>query len=65
MDNIEMDHVEIGLGGVALNGMAQDMDKSSSCERGNELRVLQNTGILSSGYTPDGLASSAEVHIVS
>jgi hypothetical protein len=33
----------------------------SSCEGGNELSVLKNAGILSSGYTTGGLLTSAQL----
>jgi hypothetical protein len=39
MDNIKVDPVEIGWGGVAWIGLTQDMDKwrKNPCKRGNAL----------------------------
>jgi hypothetical protein len=56
-----MDLVEIGWGGVAWIGLAQDRDKWGALMNVvMNLWVPQNTGKLSSGYTAHGLLSSAQ-----
>jgi hypothetical protein len=47
-------------------GLAQNMDKRRAVVNVvKNLRVLQNAGNLSSGYTTGGLSSSAQLLIVS
>jgi hypothetical protein len=57
VDNIKMDLLEIGWGGVDWIGLSQDRDK---------WRALVNAvGNLSSGYIICGLSSSSQFHRVS
>jgi hypothetical protein len=61
-----MDLAETGFGGVDWIGMAQDRDKwRAPVNVVINLRVVQNAGKLSSGYTTGGLSSSAQLHRVS
>jgi hypothetical protein len=55
-DNIKMDILEIGWGGVDWIGLAQDRDK---------WRPLLNAGKLSNGYIIGGPSSSSQFHRVS
>jgi hypothetical protein len=66
VDNIKMDLVEVGCGGVDWIGLAQARNKwRALVNTVMNLRVLQNAGKLSSGCTIGGLSSSAQLHIVS
>jgi hypothetical protein len=66
VNNIKMDHGEIGWGGVDWIGLAQDRDKwRAHVSAVMNLRVPSNAGKLSSGYTTGGLSSSAQFHRVS
>jgi hypothetical protein len=58
--------LEIVWGGVDWIGLAQDRDKWKALVNPvMNLRVPQNAGKLSSGYTIGGLSSSAQFHRVS
>jgi hypothetical protein len=66
VDNIKTDLVEIGWGGLNWTGLAHDRDKWRGLVNVvMNLRVPQNVGELSSGYTAGGLLSNARLHIVS
>jgi hypothetical protein len=59
VDNIKMDLLEIGWGGVDWIGVAQDKDKWRALVNAvMNLRVPLNAGKLSSGYIIGGLSSS-------
>jgi hypothetical protein len=63
VDNIEIDLLEIGWGGVDWAGLAQDMDKWRGLVNAvMNLRVPENAGKLSSGYMIGGLSSSSQFH---
>jgi hypothetical protein len=65
VDNIKMDLVEIGLASVYWIGLFQDRDKwTALVKAAMNLRVLQNAGKLSSGYTTGGRPSTAQVLMV-
>jgi hypothetical protein len=66
MDNINMDLVEIGWGGVDWIDVAQDRDKWGALVSAvMNLWVQYDTGKLLSGYTTGGLSSSDQLHGVS
>jgi hypothetical protein len=66
VDNIKMDLLQIGWGGVDWIGLAQDRDKWRAIVNAvMNLRVPQNAGILSSSYIIGGLSSSSQFHRVS
>jgi hypothetical protein len=66
VDNIKLDLVQIGWDGVDWIGLAQDRDKWRALVNAvMNLRVLQNAGKLSSGYTTSGPLSSAQLRTVS
>jgi hypothetical protein len=66
LDNIKIDLLEIGWGGVDWIGLAQDRDKWRALVNGAmNLRVPSNAGKLSSGYINGGLSSSSQFHRVS
>jgi hypothetical protein len=66
VDNIKMDLVEIGWGGVDWIGLAQDRDKwRPLVSKAMNLRVPQNAGELSSGCTTGILSRSIQLHTVS
>jgi hypothetical protein len=66
VDNIKMDLLEIGWGGVDWIGLAQDKDKWRALVNAVvNLRVLQNAGKLSIGYIIGGLSSSSQFHRIS
>jgi hypothetical protein len=59
MDNIKIDLVQIGWCGVEWIGLAQDREKWGALVNVvSNLRVLQNAGKLSSGFTTGGLSAS-------
>jgi hypothetical protein len=63
--NINRDLGELGWGGVDWIGLVQGRDKwKALVNAGMTLRVPQNAGKLSSGYTSGGLSSSAQTHRV-
>jgi hypothetical protein len=63
VDNIKMDLLEIGWGGVDWIGLAQDRDKRRALVNVvMHLRGLLNAGKLSSGYIIGGLSSSSQFH---
>jgi hypothetical protein len=63
VDNIKMDLLEIGWGGVDWIGLAQDRDKWRGLVNAVMiLRVPYNAGKLSSGYMIGGLSSSSQFH---
>jgi hypothetical protein len=65
VDNIKMDLEGIGWGGVDCIGLAQDRDRwRALVSTVMNLRVAQNAGKLSSGFTTGGLSSSAQLHVV-
>jgi hypothetical protein len=60
VDNIRMDLLEIGWGGVGWIGLAQDRDKWRVLVNAvMNLRLPLNAAKLSSGYTICGLSSSS------
>jgi hypothetical protein len=66
VDNIKMDLLEMRWGGVDWIGLAQDKDMWRALVNPvMNLRVPQNAGKLSSGFTTCGLSSSAQLHRVS
>jgi hypothetical protein len=66
VDNIRMDLVEVGWGGVDWIGLAQDKDRWRALVNAvMNLRVPENAGKLSSGYIIGGLSSSSQLHRVS
>jgi hypothetical protein len=66
VDNITMDHVEVGWGDVDWIGMAQDSDRWRALANAvMNLRVPYNAGKLLSGYTIGDLTSSSQFHRVS
>jgi hypothetical protein len=66
VDNIKMDIVEIGWGGVDWIGLAQDRDKWRALVNAvMNLRVPYNAGNLPSGFTTGGLSSSPQFYRVS
>jgi hypothetical protein len=66
VDNIKMDLLEIGWGGVDWIGLAHDRDKWRALVNAvMNLRVPQNAGKLSSGYMIAGLSSSSHFHRIS
>jgi hypothetical protein len=66
VDNIKMDLLEIGWGGVNWIGLTQDRDKWRALVNAvTNLRVPQSVGKLSSGYIIGGLSSSSQLHRVS
>jgi hypothetical protein len=67
IDNIKMDHLEIGWGGVDWIGLAQDRYTWRALVNavGLNLRVPENAGKLPNGCTTCGLSSGAQLHIVS
>jgi hypothetical protein len=57
---------EVGWGDVDWIGLAQDRDRWRALVNSVlNLRVPQNAGKISSGFTTDGLSSSAQLHRVS
>jgi hypothetical protein len=65
VDNINMDLVEIGWGGVDWIGLAQDREKwRALVNTVMNLQVPQNAGKLSSGHTTGGFLSSARLNRV-
>jgi hypothetical protein len=66
MDNIKMDLVEIGFGGVDWIGPVKDRFRwISLVTTVINFRVAYNAGKLSSGYRTGGLSSSAQHHRIS
>jgi hypothetical protein len=66
VDNIKMDLVEKGWGGVGWIGLAQDRDRWKPLVNVvTDLQVLWNSEKLSSGYTTGVLSRSAQLHSVS
>jgi hypothetical protein len=66
IDNIKIDHLEIGLSVVDWFGLAQDRYKSRALVNlVMNLRVPQNAGNLSSGCTSCGLSGGTQLHRVS
>jgi hypothetical protein len=66
VDNIKMDLLEIGWGGVDWIGLAEDRDKWRALVNVViNLKVPYNAGKLSSSYTIGGLSSSTQFHRVS
>jgi hypothetical protein len=66
VDNIKMDILEIGWGGVDWIGVAWDRDKWKALVNAvMNLRVSYNSGEVSSGCTIGGLSSSAQFYRVS
>jgi hypothetical protein len=64
--NIKLYLVEIEWGGVVWIGLLQDRDKWRALVNAvMNLRVPQNVGKLSSGYTTGELSISAQLHRVS
>jgi hypothetical protein len=63
VDNIKIDLLEIGWGGVDWIGLAQDRDKWRALVNAvMNLLVPENAGKLSSGYMIGGLSSSSQLH---
>jgi hypothetical protein len=61
IDNIKMDLLEIGSGGVGWIGVAQDIDKwRAPVNAVVNLRVPLTAGKLSSGYIIGGISSSSQ-----
>jgi hypothetical protein len=66
VDNIKMDLLEIGWGGVDWICLAQDRDKWRALVNVvMNLRVPLNAGKISRGYMIGGLSSSSQFHRVS
>jgi hypothetical protein len=66
VDNIRMDHVEVGWGGVDWIGLAHDRNRwRALVDSVLNLRVPQKAGKLSSVLTSRDLLSSADLHGVS
>jgi hypothetical protein len=66
IDNIKMDLLEIGLGGVDWIGLTQVGDKWRALVNAvMNLRVPQNTGKLPSSCKTGGLSSVTQLHRVS
>jgi hypothetical protein len=66
VNNIKMDLLEIGWGGVDWIGQAQDRDKWRALVNAvMNLRVPYNAGKLSRGYIIGGFSSSFKFHRVS
>jgi hypothetical protein len=66
VDNIRMDLGEVGWGDVDWIGLAQDRDRWRALVIAvMNLRVPQNSEKVLSGYSTDGLSSSAQLHRVS
>jgi hypothetical protein len=66
VDNIKLDLVEIEWDGMNWTDLAEGRYKwRGLVNAGMNLRVLQNTGKLSSGYATGGLSSIAHLHNVS
>jgi hypothetical protein len=66
VDNIKMDLLEIGSGGVDWIGLTQDRGRRRALVNAvMNLRVPYNAGKLSSVLTTRGLSSSAQLHGVS
>jgi hypothetical protein len=65
VDNIKLDLLVIGWGGVEWIGLAQDRDKWRALMNAvMNLRVPLNAGKLSSGYIIGGFSSSSQFHRV-
>jgi hypothetical protein len=64
LDNIKMDLLEIGWGGVEWIGLGQDRDKWRALVKA-VMNLPQNAGKLSSGYVIGGLSSSSQFRRVS
>jgi hypothetical protein len=63
VDNIRMDLGEVGLDDVDWIGLAQDRNMWIALVNAiTNLRVPQNAGRFSSGFTTGGLSSSAQLH---
>jgi hypothetical protein len=66
MGSIKMDLLDIGWGGVEWIGLAQDRDKWRVFVNAvMNLRVPQNAGNISNGYTIGGISSGAQLHRIS
>jgi hypothetical protein len=66
VDNIKINLLEIGWGGVDWIGLAQDRNKWRALVNAvMNLWVPQKAGKLSSGYIIGGLSSSSQFHTVS
>jgi hypothetical protein len=64
--DIKTNLLEMGLGGVDWIGLALDGDSWRDLDNtAVKLRVSQDAGKLSSGYTTGGLWSGAQLHRVS
>jgi hypothetical protein len=64
VDNIKMDLLEIGWGGVDWIGLAQDRDRWRAVNSVLYLRVPEIAGKLSSVLTTGDLSSNAQLHRV-
>jgi hypothetical protein len=65
LNNLKMDLLEMGCGGVDWVGLAQDRYRWRALVNVvMDLRVLRNAGKLSIGYTAGGLSGSAQLHRV-
>jgi hypothetical protein len=66
VNDINMDLLEIGWGGVDWIGLVQDRDKWRALVNAvMNLRVPYNAGKLSSGYITGGLSSNSQFHRIS